>query len=268
VTYRPARVVHAFLRGLTRHDAGRTVAVRGTRKPPAVTTADVTRLGITEQVSQFTSYFPDAPGRTAELSAATAVLDGTLLKPGDTLNLADALGLGGAPDIGAGYIADNGVFTQDYGSSTSQVATSVFTAAFMAGLADVEPTPHSIHVVSQPVEGQTSVDWSSAGLAFKDNTRYGVLVQAWVDPSTPAHRGAVQVRFWSTKQWDVRTSASPRYAVTDPATTHGSGPGCVPNHGAQGYTVDLHRDLTGLRGRVRRETVHTIYAPSDRVVCS
>ncbi len=271
VSFDPADVTDNFLRLVVGHDQGRQLAIKTVVAKPEHTTGWARRLRITERVSQFTTYFPHAAYRNTNLGRAAALIDGTILEPGDTFSLNHTVGER-TPQNGftKGYIISDGVYKEDYGGGVSQVATTTFNAAFFAGLEDVEHKPHSFYIDRYPVGREATVAWPSVDLKFKNTTPYGVLVQAWIDKSTPSTQGAMHVRMWSTKYWDIKAGASDRYHPTQPETRHLSGDGCVPHQGYGGFDIDVYRYFYrhGSSKLDHKETMHTTYAPSDTVVCS
>ncbi len=268
-TFDPAAVVKGFLATLTAED--RTLRVRGIPARPSFSTADARRLGITEQVSSFSTRFPYAAYRNTNLGRAAQLIDGTILKPGQTFSLNDTVGERTAANgFTRGYIIDDGVYRKDFGGGVSQVATTTFNAAFFAGLADVEHKAHSFYISRYPVGREATVVWPDVDLRFKNTTPYGVLVAASIEKATPSRKGVMHVAMYSTKHWDIRATASARYDRRPFRTRHLRGPGCVPNRGYDGFDIDVHRLFYRHGSTVldHRETMHTAYAPSDTVVCS
>jgi vancomycin resistance protein YoaR len=251
VGFDPDEVTGRFL-DLVRRTDRRTQVLEPEVRRPAFTTAEAEALKIRERVSSFTSYFPHAGARDADLARAAALVDGTVLHPGDVFSLNAAL-------------ADE----ENVAGEMSEVATALFNAAFLAGLKDIEHTPHSTYVDRYPVGREATVAWPSVDLRFQDDTPYGVLIHSWVVPSTPSREGEVHVELWSTRYWDVETSTSRRYHRTAPAVRHRRGRDCVPVTGHGGFDVDVTRELSlhGSGTLDHTETLHTTYAPSERVVC-
>jgi vancomycin resistance protein YoaR len=271
LTFDPADVTGPFLDLVTKTGAERTLAVKSVTAQPQVTTAAAKQLGINQRVSTFTTNFPYAEYRNQNLSRAAALVNGTLLKPGDTFSLNDTVGERTADNgFTKGFIISDGVFKEDFGGGVSQVATTTFNAAFFAGLEDVEHKPHSFYIDRYPVGREATVAWGSVDLKFKNTTPYGVYIRAWVDKSTPSTQGAMNVSMYSTKYWDIKAAQSDRYNVTDPRTRRLSGPECVPNNGYGGFDIDVYRLFyrAGSDQLDHRETMHTRYTPSDTVVCS
>ena len=271
VTFAPEDVTGAFLGLLTRTGAERQLDVASVVATPQLTTEAANALGITERVSAFTTNFPYASYRNQNLGRAARLVDGTVLKPGETFSLNDTVGERTAANgFTKGFIISDGVFREDFGGGVSQVATTMFNAAFFAGLEDVEHKPHSFYIDRYPVGREATVAWGSVDLKFKNTTPYAVYIRASVENSTPSRQGAMSVAMYSTKYWDIKAEASGRYNVTAPQTRHLSGPECVPNVGYGGFDIDVDRLFykAGSSTLDHRETMHTRYTPSDTVVCS
>jgi hypothetical protein len=96
-----------------------------------------------------------------------------------------------------------------------------------------------------------------------------VLISAHVTPSTVSTQGVVTVSMYSTKFWDITTSASNRYNYTSPATRTLTTPNCYPNTGYDGFDIDVTRFFrkAGDSALDHKEVMHTTYTPSDTVIC-
>ena len=271
LSFSPRDLTDPFLRALRRPGADRVVDVPETRVRPHRSTADARRLGIRERVSSYTTAFPYAAYRNVNIPRAAGLVNGTILEPGQTFSLNRVVGERTAANgFTKGYVISDGVYAKEYGGGVSQVATTTYNAAFFAGLADVEHKAHSFYISRYPVGREATVVWPDVDLRFRNTTPYGVLVRAWVDKATPQRHGTVHVEMWSTKYWDIRSHDSRRYDPTTPGVRHLSGPGCVPNHGYDGFSIDVDR-LFFRHGSHRLdhvERVHTVYQPSDTVTCS
>lgn len=270
VTYDRDDLVAEFLRLLPRPDGKREGEVTATVTEPEVTTADVRALGITERMSTFTTYFPYAEYRNTNIGRAAEIIDGTILEPGEEFSLNGIVGERTRENgFTEGFIISDGVFKQELGGGVSQVATTTFNAMFFAGLEDVEHKPHSFYIDRYPVGREATVAWPTVDLRFRNDTEHGVLIDTAVTPSTPAAQGSITVSMYGTKKWDISTSTSDRYAYTAPKTRTLSGPDCYPNDGYSGFQVDVYRYFKrpGSDDVVRTEKFHTVYTPSDTVVC-
>jgi vancomycin resistance protein YoaR len=270
LTFDEREITDAFLDVVVQQDEARTLRVASVVAKPGFSTKDAKALQIKEKVSEFTTYYPHADYRNTNLGRAAELVDGTVLKPGDTFSLNGIVGER-TPENGftEGFIISDGVFKEDFGGGVSQVATTTFNAMFFAGLKDIEHKPHSFYIDRYPVGREATVAWPSVDLKFQNDTPYGVLVQAWIDPSTPSTSGAMHVRMWSTKMWRITAEQSERYNETQEETRRLSGDDCVPNDGYGGFDIDVFRNFyrVGEKKLDHQETFHTTYTPSDTVIC-
>jgi vancomycin resistance protein YoaR len=271
VTFKTEDITGKFLSLVVQKGKDRTLAVKSVVDKPEFNNADARKLNITEVVSEFSTYYPHADYRNTNLGRAAELINGTVLKPGETFSLNDTVGERTAQNgFAKGFIISDGVYKEDFGGGVSQVATTTFNAAFFAGLEDVEHKPHSFYIDRYPIGREATVAWGAVDLRFKNDTPHGILIQAGITPSTPSSQGTMTVRMWSTKHWDITTDTSSRYNLTKPETRHLSGDECVPNTGYGGFDIDVFRYFhkPGRSAVVRKETMHTTYTPSDTVVCS
>ena len=270
VTYDPEDVSSAFLELVTRDGDDREMEVDATVAEPEFTTADARALKIKERVSTFTTYYPYAEYRNVNIGRAAELVDGTVLKPGEVFSLNDIVGERTVENgFTEGTIISDGIFKQDLGGGVSQMATTTFNAAFFAGLKDIEHKPHSFYIDRYPVGREATVAWGAVDLRFENDTPYGVLISAKVQPSTPSSQGVVTVSMYSTKHWDISTTTSDRYNYRQPATRTLTTPDCYPNSGYAGFDVDVTRVFRkpGSDEVVKTEKFHTTYIPSDTVIC-
>jgi vancomycin resistance protein YoaR len=237
---------------------------------PRVSTSTAAQWGIERVVSSFTTYYPHAEYRNINIGRAAELVDGTVLAPGEMFSLNRVVGERTAQNgFARGFIISDGIFKEDYGGGVSQVATTVFNAAFFAGLKDVEHKPHSFYIDRYPVGREATVAWPAVDLRFRNDTEYGVLVQTIHAPNIPASSGALTVRMWSTKVWVITARTGQRYSFTEPQVRVLTGDDCVPNTGYEGFQVVVTR-VFRRPGRERVdhvERMHTTYTPSDTVVC-
>ncbi len=250
--------------------AKRRLAVEGKATQPDFTTADARALKVTERVSTFTTNFPYAEYRNVNIPRAAELIDGTLLRPGETFSLNRVVGeRTEANGFTEGYVVADGIFKKDLGGGVSQMATTTFNAMYFAGLKDVEHKPHSVYIDRYPEGREATVAWPSLDLKFTNNSPYAVLITAHVDKSTPSEEGAATVSMYSTKRWKVTSSNGPRTNFTSPKTRYSQEPDCEEFSGTTGFSIDVFRYFRDLNsGKVlRKEKFHTDYIAGDTVRC-
>lgn len=262
------RLARKVLRALRKRGDARVVRMRPSPLAPDFGVRQARRLGVKEVVSRFTTDFPHSSYRNTNLGRAAEKIDGTLLRPGDVFSLNRIVGKRTARNgFAKGFIIDDGVLVEDFGGGVSQVATTTYNAAFFAGLKDVEHHPHSLYFDRYPMGREATVAWGSLDLRFENDTRYGVLVQAWIVPSTPSSDGEMHVRLWSTENRRVRAGLSDQYAFTEPKVRYDTSGDCVAQTGFQGFQVDVFRYFFKGGTRVRTEKDHVRYDAADTVRC-
>ncbi|MBA2445715.1 MAG: VanW family protein, partial [Nocardioidaceae bacterium] len=261
----------AIASALTQTGEDRTVQVGNSTAKAAFTTKEARDLGIHKVVSRFVTYFPYAEYRNINQARAAELISGTVLEPGELFSFNETVGeRTRANGFVKGFIIDGGVFAEDLGGGVSQVVTTTYNAAFFAGLEDVEHKPHSFYIDRYPEGREATVAWPTVDLRFRNDTPYGVLIEAWVEPSTRSSSGEMHVKMWSTKHWDIKAGVSDRYDLTRPATRYDPTDECVATTGYGGFTVDVYRYFreAGSSKIVKRDSDHVVYTPADTVICS
>jgi vancomycin resistance protein YoaR len=156
----------------------RSIAVSVREMQPAHDTKWAQRLGITRQVSSFTTYHPAGAPRVHNIHVAAGTLNNTVVEPGQVFSLNGKLGKR-TPDKGyvkAPVIGDN-EFVEDYGGGVSQLTTTLYNAVFFGGYQDVEHTPHSIYISRYPMGREATINYGVTDLKFRDDTSHGVLIR-------------------------------------------------------------------------------------------
>ncbi len=255
---------------LTKVGAERTAVVELSGAKARFTTADADKLGVKEVIGQFTTYYPYLRYRDVNIGRAAELINNTLLKPGDTFSLNGVVGERTAANgFVKGYVIQNGKFREELGGGVSQSATTTFNAMFFAGLTDIEHKPHTLYIDRYPAGREATVAWPSLDLKFRNDTRYGVLVQAYRTSGARSGRGSITVRMWSTKTWDkVDSTALARSNFTTGRDLDDDSPKCVPMVPVQGFDVNYQRRFYRDGKVVKRERFFWRYAPTDRVRCT
>lgn len=241
----------------------RTARVELVETDPAESTAELQALKVTEIVSSFKTPLNSEPRRTQNIINGARNINGTLIRPDETFSLTEALG---PIDAAHGYVQAgaivNGEHVDAWGGGLSQISTTTYNAAYLAGFEDVEHHPHSEWFARYPEGREATIFTGSLDMRWKNNTPYGALVQAWVSG------GEVHVRIWGTKHWTVESYTSGRSDVVAPTTVYSTSPTCEPQSaGNSGFTVTVTR-VTLLKGdEADRESWTVRYRPQNRVIC-
>lgn len=239
--------------------------------PAAFTTAQAEALGITEVTGEFTTYWQQhTPYRNTNLGQAAKSMNGTLVRPGETFSYNKVLGER-TPEAGyvKGGVLTGGRIVENYGGGVSQGATTTFNAAFFAGMKDIEHHPHGLWFDRYPPGREATVSWGSLDLRWQNDTPYGVLVQAFVVPSTSAGRpGSITVRLWSTRTFEVKSSELVKSNFTNGGSRVITGdPSCQPQAAKQGFDVNYSRLFYQDGALVRTEKFFWRYSAGDAITC-
>ena len=241
----------------------RTAAAEFVVTEPEFTTADAEALQVVEKVSEFSTPLTADNVRTRNLINGSEKISNTLVLPGETFSLIDALGpVTAARGFVTSGVVENGFYTTALGGGLSQLSTTTYNAAYFAGMDIVSHKPHSRWFSRYP-EGREATMWSpDLDMKFKNGTPYGVLVQAWTEG------GRQWVRFWSTEYYTVETFTGARYGITSPRTVYNSSPECKPESGGQsGFSVNGWRKRFLNGEQFDHWDWSWTYQPWNNVVC-
>jgi vancomycin resistance protein YoaR len=253
----------AVLPLLTAQGDGRagTVDVRTTR--PEVTRENAAELGLTQTMSSFTVDFEPAEYRTRNIGRAVELINGSLVRPGETWSFNRTVGerteANGFVD---GIIILDDKYAKASGGGVSSVATTVYNAMFFAGVKPVEHGAHSFYIERYPEGREATVAWGSLDLRFTNDSGKALYIQA---ESTDT---SVTVNFLGTRKYDEITSVTgPRTAVKKPGKHVSHDKECVPQTPLEGFDVTVERVFHDGGREVRREPYRTHYTPRDEIVC-
>ena len=249
---------------LTATGADRVAIAPVTVRDPSLTTEDAQNLGVTELLSSFTQQVSFVPYMAHNLALAAEYINGTLLLPGEVFSMNETTENRDPVD---GYmqgfvIGPGGVVTRALGGGLSAATTTVWSAAFYAGMEPVEVRAHSVYI-SRYVPGlEATVAWDYFDMKFKNDTSHGVFITASTTPTS------MTVSMWSTKDYtDIKAEVGERFNVTDFRTIYNTSGECSAQSGGVGFTINVDRVFYEGSEEVRRETMTTRYAPSPKVVC-
>lgn len=227
------------------------------------TTEDIDALGPVEVIGEFqTSGFSGASG--VNIKRAAGAIDGIVVAPGETFSLNGATNPRTAAN---GYVESgiilNGRPDSGVGGGVSQVATTLFNAAYFAGMELVEHQEHSYYINRYPAGREATVYGDEIDVKFRNDGPTPVQIQTtWTS-------SAITVQVVGIKRYEVSSAQSPRSRPTSPRTlTIPAGESCSASGGASGFTITDTRTLRDIvTGETRTES-HTVrYDPIPKVVC-
>ena len=202
-------------------------------------------LGIVEEVSTFSTRHDCCQPRVSNIHLIADLVRGTIVRPGETFSLNGHVGERTTAKgfVPAGAIAQ-GVLEDQVGGGVSQFATTIFNAAFFAGMDLVEYQSHSLYFSRYPRGREATVSWPKPDFRFRNSTPYGILI--W-----PTYTdGTITVSFYSTKNVTVEDLG--RIEAAQGACTR----------------VSTTRQRTWEDGRIEQDKVFAVYRPSEGLDCN
>ncbi|WP_231626349.1 VanW family protein [Streptomyces apocyni] len=253
----------AVLPLLTKSGTARTGELTTQEVPPALTRQTVDDLGIKEVLSSFTVTFEPAAYRTTNIGRAAELINGSVVKPGETWSFNKRVGERTKENgFVEGTWINDGQYGQALGGGVSAVATTVFNAVFFAGVKPVEYGAHSFYIERYPEGREATVAWGSLDLRFLNDSGNGIYIQA------SATDTSVTISFLGTRKYDaVESVTGPRTKVTEPEERTSDAKNCVPQTPLEGFDVSVDRVFRMDGEEVKRETFNTHYTPRDKVTC-
>lgn len=205
---------------------------------------DPNSLGIKEKVGSFTTNYPAGQPRVTNIHRISDLTQGATIAPGAIFSLN---GYVGPRTLEKGFVADGviyeGKFEKDVGGGISQYSTTLFNAAFFAGLEWTEYQSHSIYINRYPYGREATISFPAPDQKIKNVTPYSILI--W-----PTYtKTSVTVDLYSTKFVDAQQTGQREQKVNE----------CT--------RVITERTRRYLDGRTDIDTVSALYQPKEGVLC-
>ena len=113
------------------------------------------------------------------------LVDDKLIAPGATFSFNQTTGdRNAAKGFLEAPVIVNGELTTGLGGGVCQVSTTVFNAAFEAGLKITERTNHSLYISHYPQGRDATVDYPDVDLKFVNDTGHWLLLRTFVGSSS------------------------------------------------------------------------------------
>ncbi len=202
-------------------------------------------LGIVELVGEFTTNHQCCEGRVENIHRIADIVRGYVIEPGGVLSINTFVGRRTTEKgfVAAGVIQD-GIFESDVGGGISQFATTLFNAAFFAGLDFGEYQSHSIYIGRYPYGREATLSFPHPDLQIVNDTPYGVLV--W-----PTYtETSITVRLYSSKHIEVEQI------------------GQIESASGECTRVTTARRRTYPDGRAVDDSVVALYRPGEGLDCA
>jgi len=209
----PVLVPGAAGRGCCGPEAGKAIADAVFQRPagplslsvvesqPKVSNEQAATFGVKEQVSTFATNHPCCQPRVTNIHRIAEIVRGQVIPPGQSFSINEFVG---KRTTDKGFVVDKvieeGRFAEDVGGGVSQFATSLFNAAWFAGMEFGEYQSHSLVIRRYPKGREATLGFPHPDLVIKNPSPYGVMI--WPTFSNTE----IRVTLYSTKWVDVKAN--------------------------------------------------------------
>ena len=234
-----------------------------------VTTAKARAMGITGVVSSYTTEYGGIPNRIHNVQLVAHLVDDKLIAPGATFSFNDTTGeRNAAKGFLEAPVIVNGELTTGLGGGVCQVSTTVFNAAFEAGLRITSRTNHALYISHYPQGRDATVDYPSVDMKFVNDTQHWLLLRTFVGSSsltvnlygTPTHR-----RVESTTSPLITHGEPPLKKTVDPELAPGEK--VVDDPGVPAMSTSVERKVYTASGKLLYDdTWYSSYRAEPKLV--
>jgi vancomycin resistance protein YoaR len=207
------------------------------------TTAEATAMGITGVVSSYETFYGGIPNRIHNVELVAHLLDGKMVAPGATFSFNEATGDRTAAKgfLEAPVIID-GELQTGLGGGVCQVSTTVFNAAYEAGLPITARTNHALYISHYPTGRDATVNYPDVDLKFVNDTNHWILLRTFVGASS-----LVVTLYGAPQHRRVVTNTAPLKQVSPPPVQRKLDPSLAPgtsvvqDYGESAYSTSVER---------------------------
>jgi vancomycin resistance protein YoaR len=159
----------------------RVAKISVTTLAPSRSTEQARAMGIVGLVGSYETIYGGDPNRIHNVQLVAHLIDGTLVGPGDTFSFNDTTGER-TEDKGfkEAPVIINGELGTGVAGGVCQVSTTVFNAAYEAGLGVTERTNHALYISHYPLGRDATVNYPDIDLKFVNDTSRWLLLRTFV----------------------------------------------------------------------------------------
>ena len=233
------------------------------------TTAEARAMQITGLVAGYQTFYGGELNRIHNVQLVSHLIDDHVIAPGETFSFNQTTGDRSA-DKGfrEAPVIINGELKTGLGGGVCQVSTTVFNAAYEAGLPIVSRTNHALYISHYPQGRDATVNFPDTDLKFVNDTGHWLLLRTWVGSSsltvalygTPVHRRVV-----SETAPLVVTGPPPIKKVPDPTLLVGRT--VLEESGSPSRSTSVERKVYDANGKLLHDTTfYSSYRGEPRVI--
>jgi vancomycin resistance protein YoaR len=235
---------------------------------PALSTEAAEQLGIVGLMGTYTTRHACCQPRVQNIHHIADLLDGTLVKPGQTFSVNQTVGQRSAKNgFRLAPSIEDGDMVDTVGGGVSQFATTLFNALFYGGYDILERQPHTYWFTRYPMGYDATLSYPHPDIVFKNDTSAGTLIKTSYTDTT------ITVKIYGDNGGrKVRAEVSPRQNIVLPPLEYIPNPHLDADEektregGMIGWSVIVKRTLTFPDGKLKEERRKVTYKPRARRV--
>jgi vancomycin resistance protein YoaR len=233
-----------------------------------LTTERAKAMKISRVLASYTTAYSGTYDRIQNLQIGTELLHGTTLGPGVTFSFNDVVG---PRTLERGFRPAPTIMNNEYedhvGGGVSQVATTVFNAAWEAGLKIAERTAHSLYIDRYQLGRDATVNYPDVDLKFVNDTENWIYIQGIVTEGGITIRllGAPTDRRVVSEAGELRETGEPEVENVPDPTLH-VGEKVVEDEGEPSRSVTVTRVVYEGDDVLYEESWVTNYASEPKIV--
>jgi vancomycin resistance protein YoaR len=247
----------------------RTATLVLAQQQPKRTTADAQAMGITGTVGSYETFYGGIANRIHNVQLVAHLVDHKFVAPGETFSFN---GTTGERSAAKGFLEApvivNGELQTGLGGGVCQVSTTVFNAAYEAGLPITSRTNHALYISHYPLGRDATVDYPGIDLKFVNDTKHWLLLRTWVGSSslTVALYGTPQHRRVESTTAPLRVLSLPPVQKTVDATLK-PGEVVVDSYGVPAQATSVERKVWDVGGKLLSDaTWYSSYRSEPKIV--
>lgn len=248
---------------------GRTADAAVKTTEPELTTEEAEARGIKDKLAGYTTEYGGSSDRQHNVRITTEYATDIKIAPGDIYDFEEVVG----PRTEArGYrkapgIVGPGKLEDVYGGGICQVSTTMFNAAFFAGLEIVERWNHSIYIDHYPKGRDATVTVEGKNLRFRNDTGHWIWIRGTSDGVTTTINiygtdDGREVTYTTSDFYNIVTRTET--SVTN--TSLGVGTTLVQISGQSGKQCTVKRTITWPDGRSETEKFVSTFPMYQKVI--
>jgi vancomycin resistance protein YoaR len=236
---------------------------------PKRSTAQAQAMGITGIVGSYETLYGGDANRIHNVQLVARLVDNKLIAPGATFSFN---GTTGERSAEKGFLEApviiNGELQTGLGGGVCQVSTTVFNAAYEAGLRITARTNHALYISHYPLGRDATVNYPDTDLKFVNDTPHWLLLRTYVGSSSLSVvlYGAPQHRKVESFPQPLRVVAEPPIQRTVDATLK-PGDVVVDDAGVPAQTTSVERKVYDAKGNLLSDqTWYSSYLAEPKIV--